>query len=147
MGKHLAQKLTFIFVLVFVSSKQRPGFDHGILGESSTGMGEGYSLRRGPPLAVVEAGVESRSAVLRWEEVGEVNGRQDEHHRLQHLLMSSTGTDKRDQRGSRRRGGMQGGGGSCSVEYRGDAFHGCAGGGGASFFLFGGSEWAWHCVL
>lgn len=130
-------------MLALVSSKQRPGFDHSILGETTAGAG--YSLSRGP-LAVVEAGDESRSAVLRWEEVGEVDGRQDEHHRLQHLLMSSTGTDKWDQRGSRRWGGMQGGGGSCSVECRDDDFHGCAvfwfGEGGAGAFLFGGSEGA-----
>lgn len=72
-------------MLAFVSSKgRRPGFDHNILGETTTGTGEGYSWSWGPPLVVVVAGAgaESRSGVLRWEKVGEVNGRQDKHHRL-----------------------------------------------------------------
>lgn len=106
---------SFIFVLVFVSLKQRPGFDHSILRETATGAGEGYTLSCGPPLAVVKAGAASWSAVLRWEEVGEVNGRQDEHHRLQHLLMSSAGTDNWGSRGSRGRDRMQSGGGSCGA--------------------------------
>lgn len=133
-----------------MSSKRRPGFDHSILGE--TGAGE--QLNRAPPLVVVYAGAESYSAVLRWKKVGELNGRQDEHNRLQHLLMMrSAGTDYRGQWGSRRRSVMQGGGGGCNVQYRGDAFPGCdvfwfgRGGGGACAFLFRGREGAGHTVL
>lgn len=126
---------------MFESSKQRPGFDHSI---RETGSGPGYSWSRTPPLVVVKAGAESCSAVLRWEEAGEVNGRQGEHHRLQHLLMSSAGTGKRGQQG-----GRMGGGGSCNVEDRGHAFLGCVvffyGGGGA--FLFGEREGAGHSVF
>lgn len=129
---------SFIFVLVFVSLKQRPGFDHSILGETDTGAGAGYAMSCGPPLAVVKAGAASWSPLLKWEEVGEVNGRQDEYHRLQHLLMSSAGTDNR---GSRGRDGMQSGVGSCIAQNRGDAFLGCA------VFWFGGREGAGHGVL
>lgn len=137
-------------MLVFVSSKQRPGFDHSILGETTTGAGHGYSLSWGLPLVVVEAGAESCTAVLRRQEAREVNGGQDEHHRLQHLLMSSTGTDNRGLRARRRRGGMQTGGGYCSIDYRGDAFLRCAVfwfGGGADAFLFGGRGGAGHGIL
>ena len=130
-----------------MSSKQRPGFDHSILGE--TGAGQGYTGSRAPPLVVVEARAEPYSAVLRWGKVWEVNARQDEHHRLQHLLMSSAGTDNRDQRGTRGRARKQGGGGRCQVEYRLNAFLGCVlfwfGGGGA--VMFGRREGAGHGVL
>lgn len=138
---------SLILVLVFPSSKQRPGFDNSILGE--TGAGQGYTGSRAPPLVVVEAGAEFYLAVLRRGKVREVNARQDEHHRLQHLLMSSAGTDNRDQRGTRGRGRKQGGGGRCKVEYRLNAFLGCAlfwfGGGVA--VMFGGREGAGHSVL
>lgn len=87
---------------MFISLKQRTGSDQSILGETTTGMGEGYSLSWGPPLVVAEAVAESLSARLRREEAGEVNLRQCEHHRLPHLLMSSAGSNNRGQWGSRR---------------------------------------------
>lgn len=128
-------------MLVFLSSEERTGFHQSVPGEATTGAGEGYSLTRVPPLAVAEAGAESSSAVLGREEIGEVNGRQDEHHGLQHLLLSSTRTDNR---GGKRRGGAQIGG-------SGGTFSGCAvfwfGRGGAGAFLFGGRERAGHRVL
>ena len=123
----------YFFIFLFLSSKQRPGFDHSILGETPTGAGQGGSLGGVPPLVVVG---------MSWKEAGEVNGGQEEHHGLQRLLGGSAGTD----RWSRRRGAggrcrMRPGRRSWDVQYWGEASFG------RDVSWFGGREGAGPGVL
>lgn len=113
----------------------RAGFDCSISVATASGAGEGSSLSWAPPLNAGDA-----RAVLCWDDVGEANTRQDEHHGLQHLLVSPWETEDRDHRGSGRRRRILGAW-RCLVEH--DSFTGsgvvwCAGGGaGHGGFYFG----------
>ena len=125
-------------MLALVRSKKGSGF------ETTTGARDGPSLSWRPPLVVVEVGAVSCPAVLGWEEVGEVNGRQDEHHGFQDFLVSPAGADSRDHGGSRWRGGTQSGGFRRCVVFW---FGGGGEGEGAGVFFFREREGAGHTVF
>lgn len=86
----MIQRLALLYALLCVCEVKtcEDGNFLSIFGETAAGAG-GNDRSLSLPLAA-EAGAESGSAVLGWKKVGEVNGRQDEEHRFQHLLLRST---------------------------------------------------------
>lgn len=113
---------------VFRRLKQRATLIRSVSGETT-----GCKLNWRLPL--VEAGVDSRFTVLGWAEVGEVDARQDEHHRLQHLLSGSTGRVNLSHRAGGRTGRIQSRwGGRWRVKTGGGVFGWCV------FFSFGGGD-------